>query len=71
MNLPVPSSPPELLSLVAYVEDVGLVGHQWEESSLILERLYGPRGECQGLEVAVGGLGSRALGGFRDVWDIF
>jgi hypothetical protein len=42
MNLLVPPSPPELVSLVAYVEDVGLVGHQWEERPLILEKLYGP-----------------------------
>ena len=27
------------------------------------------RRECQGLEVAVGGLGSRAQGGLRDFWD--
>jgi hypothetical protein len=31
--------PPELVFLVAYVAD-GLVGHQWEERPLVLQRLY-------------------------------
>ena len=28
--------PPELVSLAAYVAEDGLVGHQWEERSLVL-----------------------------------
>jgi hypothetical protein len=32
--------PPDLLSLVAYVAENGLVGHQWEEEPLVLWRLY-------------------------------
>jgi hypothetical protein len=31
-----PPPPPELLSLVAYVAEDGLVGHQWEERPLVL-----------------------------------
>jgi hypothetical protein len=30
------------VSLVAYVAEDGLVGHQWEERPLILKRLYAP-----------------------------
>jgi hypothetical protein len=37
MNLPVP---PELVSLAAYVVEDGLVGHQWEERPLVLQKLY-------------------------------
>jgi hypothetical protein len=32
--------PPELVSLVAYVAEDGLVGHQWEEKPLVFRRLY-------------------------------
>ena len=32
--------PPELVFLVAYVAEDGLVGHQWEEKSLVLQRSY-------------------------------
>jgi hypothetical protein len=35
-----PPSPPELMSLAAYVVEDGLVGHHWEERSLVLQRLY-------------------------------
>ena len=45
------------MSLVAYVAEDGLVGHQWEERSLVFQRLYAP---VQGQEVEVGGLQSRA-----------
>jgi hypothetical protein len=31
--------PPELVSLVAYVAEDGLVNNQWEERSLVLQRL--------------------------------
>jgi hypothetical protein len=33
---------PELVSLVAYVAEDGLVGHPWEERPLVLRRLYAP-----------------------------
>ena len=39
MNYPVP---PELVSLVAYVAEDGLVGHHWEQRPLVLQRLYAP-----------------------------
>jgi hypothetical protein len=31
---------PELVSLVVYVAEDGLVGHQWDERPLVLQRLY-------------------------------
>jgi hypothetical protein len=34
------SRTPELVSLVAYVAEDGLVGHQWEVRPLVLRRLY-------------------------------
>jgi hypothetical protein len=54
--------PPDLLSLVTYVAEDGLLGHQWEERPLVLQRSYicPSTGECQGQEARVGGLGSRA-----------
>jgi hypothetical protein len=39
MNLPVS---PELVSLVVYVVEDGLVGHQWDERPLELQKLYAP-----------------------------
>jgi hypothetical protein len=30
------------MSLVAYVSEVGLVSHQWEERPLVLHRTYAP-----------------------------
>jgi hypothetical protein len=30
------------VSLAAYVTEDGLVGHQWEERPLVLQRLYAP-----------------------------
>jgi hypothetical protein len=30
------------VSLVAYVADNGLVGHQWEERPLVLQKSYAP-----------------------------
>jgi hypothetical protein len=39
MNSPVT---PRAVSLVAYVAEDGLVGHQWEETPLVLQRLYAP-----------------------------
>jgi hypothetical protein len=46
------------VSLVAYVSEDGLVGHQWEERP--------STGECQGQEAGVGGLGSRTGKGIGD-----
>jgi hypothetical protein len=34
--------PSELVSLVEYVAEFGLVGHQWEERPLVLPRSYAP-----------------------------
>ena len=53
MNYPVP---PELMSLVAYVAEDGLIGHYWEKRLLVLQRLYARvqeyarfrNGECVG-----------------------
>jgi hypothetical protein len=36
------SSTPELMFLAAYVAEDGLVGHHWEERTLVLQRLYAP-----------------------------
>jgi hypothetical protein len=54
------------MSLAAYVAEDGLVGHHWEERPLGLANFLCPStGEHQGQEVGVGGLGSRAGGGYR------
>ena len=54
------------MSLTAYVVEDGLVGHQWEERPLGLINFISPSTEeCQGQEVGVGGLGSRAGGGYK------
>jgi hypothetical protein len=48
--------PPELVSLLAYVAEDGLVGHHWEERPLGLVNFICPStGEHQGQEVGVGG----------------
>ena len=53
MNYPVS---PELVSLVAYVAEDGLVGHHWEEWPLGLANFICPStGKHQGQEVGVGG----------------
>ena len=58
------TSTSELLSLATYVSEDGLVGHHWEERPLGLANFIClSTGECQGQEVGVGGLGSRAGGG--------
>ena len=50
------STPPELVSLAAYVSEDGLVGHQWDEKLLGLANLIClSTGEHQGQEVGVGG----------------
>jgi hypothetical protein len=60
------STPPELVSLAAYIAEDGLVGHHREERPLGIANFICPStGDCQGQEVGVGGLGSRAGGGYR------
>ena len=52
--------------LAAYVAEDGLVSHHWEQRPLGLANFICPNtGECQGQETGVGGLGSRAGGGYR------
>jgi hypothetical protein len=54
--------------LAAYVAEDGLVGHHWEERPLAIANFICPStGECQGQEVGVGGLGSRAGRGYREL----
>ena len=54
------------MSLAAYVAEDGLVGHHWDKRPLGLVKLTCPStGERQGQEVGVGGLESRATGGYR------
>jgi hypothetical protein len=52
-----------LMSLAAYVAEDILVGHQWEERPLVLQRFYTPVypsiEECQGQEVGWAGWGAR------------
>jgi hypothetical protein len=63
-------SPPELVSLAAYVSEDGLVGHQWKEKPIgHADFICLSTGERQGQEVGVGGWGSgwgRVVG---DFWD--
>jgi hypothetical protein len=60
MNYPVP---PEILSLAAYVSEVGLVGHHWEESPLGLANFIClSMGERQGQDIGVSGEGSGGRG---------
>jgi hypothetical protein len=49
------STPPELVSLAAYVSEDGLVGHQWKERTIGRSNLIClSTGEFQGQEVGVG-----------------
>jgi hypothetical protein len=62
--------PPELVSLVAYVAEDGLVGHHWEERLLVLWRLYAPvqgNARARKLEWVVGEQGGG--GGIEDFWN--
>jgi hypothetical protein len=61
------TSTPELLTLVAYVSEDGLVGHHWKEKPIGLANFICPStGERQGQEVGVGGggVGGRVGGTF-------
>jgi hypothetical protein len=56
------------MSLAAYVAEDGLVSHHWEDRTLGIANFICPStGECQGQEVGVGGEGSRAGGGYREL----
>jgi hypothetical protein len=56
MNYPVPQ---ELLSLVAYVLEDGLIGHQWKERPIGRANfICHSTGEHQGQEVGVAGWGA-------------
>jgi hypothetical protein len=53
------TSPPELVSLAAYISEDGLVGHQWKERPIGLANFIClSTGECQCQDVGVGGCGS-------------
>ena len=53
------------MSLAAYVAEDSLFGHHWEERPLGLANFIClSTGKRQGQEVGVGGLGSRAGGGY-------
>ena len=58
------------MSLVAYVAEDGLVGHQMGGEALGVGKIIClSTGECQGQEAGVDGLGTRlgeAIGDFRD-----
>ena len=53
------------MSLVAYVVEDGLVGHQWRRGPGLAKIICPSTGECQSQAVGGGGLGSRAGGGYR------
>ena len=61
-------NPPE--SLVAYIAEDGLVGHQWEERPLILGRSYAPLQGIVGARkqewVSWGAGWGEGIGNFRD-----
>ena len=50
------------MDLAKYVVEEGLVGHHWEEILGPVKVLCPSKGECQGQEAGVGGLGSRWRG---------
>lgn len=56
------------MSLAVYVSEDGLVGHHWEEKPLGITNFICPStGECQCQEAGVGGYGSRAGEGYREL----
>jgi hypothetical protein len=62
MNYPVPPTPPELMSLAAYISEDSLVGHQWKERPIgHANFICLDTGEHQGQEVGVGGGGYGGL----------
>ena len=70
MNYLVPSHAPELVSLVAYVAEDGLVSHQWEERPLVLQTLYAPvQGNARAKKWEWVGRGARRGEGIGDFLD--
>jgi hypothetical protein len=58
------------MSLAAYVAEDGLVGHHWEESSLILQTLYAPeQGDTRAKKWEWVGKGAGRRQGIGDFWD--
>ena len=54
------------MSLAAYVAEDGLVGHQWEERPLVLQRFYAPvQGNARARNKAWVGWGAGLGGGYR------
>jgi hypothetical protein len=56
-------------SLVAYVAEDSLVGHQWEERPLVLERVYAPvqgNARARNQEWVGWGAGWGYIGDFQD-----
>ena len=54
------------MSIAIYVAEDGLVGHQWEERSLVLRRSYASvQGNARARKQEWVGLGSRAVGGYK------
>jgi hypothetical protein len=67
--------PPQAVSLVAYVAEDDLVGHQWEEGPLLLWRSYAPVQEnarARKMEWVVWGAGQgEGIRGFGDsIWNV-
>jgi hypothetical protein len=60
-------TPPELVSLAAYVSEDGIVGHQWKERPIGRANFIClSTGECQGQEVGVGEWVGEGVRDFRD-----
>jgi hypothetical protein len=55
------------VTLAAYVSEDGVVGHHWEESLANFISLS--KGEHQGQEVVVGGVGECGGEGMGEFWD--
>jgi hypothetical protein len=71
MNPPVPSLlPTRVQSVAAYIAEEGLVGHQWEERPLVLQRSYAPaQGNARARKQEWVGWGAgwrEGIGGFRN-----
>jgi hypothetical protein len=58
------------MSLAAYLAEDGLVGHNWEEMPLVLQRLYAPvQGNAGAKKWEWVGWGAGQGEGIRDFWD--
>ena len=63
------STPPELMSLAAYISEDGLFGHQCEENPIGRANFIClSTGEHQSQEVGMGGKGSGGVECLRDFW---